>query len=428
MKRIVITGFGSISPLGTNAMDSFNALVRGEHGFRKIGRFSSDECCKTHFAAQVDENFTPREHSPFKEMPPKEQQKQLKKFDRHQIFALVAAAEAVKMANLNDISDDEFLDRIGVNFATGVGGLESAEECTLTAHAGKKQSPFGNLKFLPNIAAGYIASFFDFRGPNNAHCTACAAGAHSIADGFNAISTGEADIIIAGGTEAAITPVGISTFNAQSALSTRNDAPEIACRPFTTDRDGFVMGEGAACVVLEELSHALHRKATIYAELLGFCRTGDGRTGGTITAPHPEGRGAKRAILGAIKMSGKPANSVDYINAHGTSTLADKIEINAIREALCEHAPNVAVSATKSSTGHLLGASGALGAVFTILSIVKGVVPYTRNLTKENLSKDCEGVHHVMNQAIEKPINFALSNSFGFGGTNSCLAFSSYDD
>lgn len=425
--RVVVTGIGAISPLGGNAEESFDRLVRGEHGVRKIERFNPVEfSCKTWFAAQIDESFDPCKFSPFKDLSSAEQTKQLKKYDRHQIFALIAAAEAIEMAKLNDETDEEKLHRIGVNFSTGVGGLESVEQCTIISQSGSRQSPFGNLKFLPNIAAGYIASTWGFSGPVNAHCTACAAGSHSIADGYNAIVSGEADVVVAGGTEAAITPVGIATFNAQSAMSTENDAPEKASRPFADDRRGFVMGEGAAALVLEDLSHALKRGATILGELVSFCRTGDGATGAAITAPHPKGLGARRAMEGAIRKSGRPTNSVDFISAHATGTLADAIEIRAIRDALGSHASNVVVSATKSCTGHLLGASGALQAVFTVLSIKRGIVPFTRNLTESNIDPECVGVRHVLGESLRLKVNFALSNSFGFGGTNVCLAFGSY--
>lgn len=425
-RRVVITGVGAVTPLGAGAFESFDALLSGGHGFGRVESLAEFAGCKTHFAARVSDRFDPANFLSSTGMSPENQKKMLKKLDRHQVFALAAAAEAIESAGLEGTTDEALLDRIGVNFATGIGGLEAVEQCTLTVHSGKKQSPFGNLKFLPNIAAGYISSLWDFRGPNNAHCTACAAGAHSISDAFNAIAMDEADIIVAGGAEAAITPVGISTFNAQSALSTRNESPEFASRPFSNDRDGFVMGEGAACLVLEELGHALARGARIYAELLGFGRTGDGRTGGAITAPHAEGLGAKRSILAALRMAGRSPENVDYINAHATSTGADGIEIKAILQALGEHARDVAVSATKSATGHLLGASGALAAVFTVLSIVKGAVPFTRNLSEGNLSEDCRGVRHIVDRYLEKPINLALSNSFGFGGTNSCLAFGAY--
>ena len=425
--RVVITGIGAVSPLGGNANESFESLVRGEHGIRKIERFDPVEfACKTFFAAQIDQKFDACKFSPFRDLSLAEQTKQLRKLDRHQIFALIAAAEAIEMAQLHGVTDEEKLHRIGVNFSTGTGGLESIEQCTTISRSGSRQSPFGNLKFLPNIAAGYIASTWGFSGPNNAHCTACAAGSHSIADGYNAIVSGEADIIVAGGAEAAITPVGIGSFNAQFAMSTENDVPEKASRPFSADRHGFVMGEGAAAIVLEDLSHALERGATILAELVSFCRTGDGKTGGAITAPHPQGLGAKRAIEGAIIRSGRPATSVDFVNAHATSTHADAIEIRAIRDALGSHAANVPVSATKSCTGHLLGASGALQAVFTVLSIKRGIVPFTRNLTEHNLDPECVGVQHVFGESLRQKVDFALSNSFGFGGTNVCLAFGSY--
>ncbi|EPE37555.1 3-oxoacyl-[acyl-carrier-protein] synthase 2 [Candidatus Photodesmus katoptron] len=427
MKRIVITGFGAISPIGLNANESFKSLLQGKHGFRRITNFVPEKLgCKTTFAAQISENFNLIHHFPFSEMSIQEQKKQIKKLDRHQVFAMIAASEAIKMAGLDSIQNKKQLDRIGVNFSTGVGGMNSFETCVATSIAGKKQSPFGNLKFLPNIAAGYISNYWNFTGPNNAHCTACAAGAHSIADGYNAIFTGEADIIIAGASEASITPVGISTFNAQTALSVNNNSIDTASRPFTVDRNGFVMGEGGACLVLESFKSAQERGAKIYAELSGFCRTADGNTGQAITSPHPNGNGAKRAILGALERSGKSLYDVDYINTHSTSTIADFVEIKAIKEVFKEHAIKVLVSATKASTGHLLGASGAIEAVFTVLSIINNTVPYTRNLTMKNIDKACLGVNHVMEKPKRTNINLALSNSFGFGGTNVCVAISSY--
>lgn len=427
MTRVVITGFGAISPIGVDIPNHLESLKKGSHGLTKIDRFDPlTKGCKTTFCAAIPSDFDPAEHSPFKEMEKRERTKYLRKLDLHQVYALVAAGEAIAMANLNGISDDESLDEIGVNIATGAGGLAATEACTILTEAGKKQTPFNNLKFLPNIAAGYISSLWDFRGPNNSHSTACAAGSHSIIDSYNAIILGEAKVMIAGGAEAAITPVGISTFNAQTALSTRNDDFEVASRPFTKDRDGFVMGEGSGCLVLEEYEHAKARGAHIYAELVGYGRTGDGATGGSITAPHPKGRGGKRAMIKALKQANRDVSEVDYVNGHSTSTGADSIEIKSIIEVLgSENAEKTPVSGTKSFTGHLLGASGALEAVFSVMSIENNLIPFTNNLTPENLDDECKGVQHVFEKPLNQDVNFVLSNSFGFGGTNACLAFSS---
>ncbi|WP_172971635.1 beta-ketoacyl-[acyl-carrier-protein] synthase family protein [Pseudoalteromonas sp. A25] len=427
MRRIVVTGIGAISPIGNTAQNSFENLLQGKHGIRPIEHFSPEQfACKTTFAAQVCANLDPSTLPPFKQMDDSTRTKLLKKLDRHQLFAMVAAAEAITEAGLDTITNELQLQRIGVNIATGVGGLNSLEVCAGKAAKGKKQSPFGNLMFLPNLAAGYVASHWNFGGPNNSHSTACAASAHSIIDACNAIKGGEAEIIIAGGAEASVTPVGISTFNAQNALSTRNSEPQVASRPFTHDRDGFVMGEGAACLVLEEYDHAITRGVHVYCEIVGFGRTSDGFTGQALSAPHPQGLGAQRAMQTALNMADINTTEIDYINTHSTSTAADSIEVQAIKNAFAGHAKHIAVSGTKSQTGHLLGAAAAIEAVFTVLALKHQILPYTLNLTPDNVDANCQGVDLIMQKPMQKPVRYALSNSFGFGGTNASLAFKGF--
>ncbi|CAH9060256.1 3-oxoacyl-[acyl-carrier-protein] synthase 2 [Pseudoalteromonas sp. CIP111854] len=427
MRRIVVTGIGAISPIGDTAQSSFENLLQGRHGIRPIEHFNPTEfACKTLFASQVSENLNPAALAPFKNMEDSTRTKLLKKLDRHQLFAMIAAAEAIIEAGLNTITNEHILHRIGVNIATGVGGLNSLELCAGKAANGKKQSPFGNLMFLPNLAAGYVASHWNFGGPNNSHSTACAASAHSIIDACNAIKSGEAEIIVAGGAEASVTPVGIATFNAQNALSTRNNEPCAASRPFTHDRDGFVMGEGAACLVLEDYDHAITRGAKVYCEIVGFGRTSDGYTGQALSAPHPQGLGAQRAMQTALNMADINTTEVDYINAHSTSTAADSIEVLAIKNTFAEHAKHISVSGTKSQTGHLLGAAAAIEAVFTVLALKSHTLPYTLNLTPDNADPACQGVDLIMQKPMQKPVRYALSNSFGFGGTNASLAFKGF--
>lgn len=426
MNRVVITGYGCISPLANSADETFTALLAGKTGERPIERFDySQKGCKTSFASQIPDDVDFLSLYPFSEMEKSEVVKLFKKLDRHQRYAFVAAGEAVKMANIQAM-DDACLEQVGVNFATGVGGIESLEASAIAADNGKRQKPYSNLQFLPNIAAGYIANHWGFQGPNNSHCTACAASAHSIIDAFNSVAIGESSIMLAGGAEASVTPVGIGSFNAQTALSTKNDLVGEASRPFSDDRAGFVMGEGSACIVLESLDSALKRGATIYAEVVGYGRTGDGKTQGSITAPHPEGDGAKRAMQKAIAMSGRELTDVGYINAHATGTIADSIEINAVRNLFGAHASNISVSSTKSSTGHLLGAAGALEGLITVLSLNHGTLPYTRNLEADKLDDKCLGVSHVIGEPEKKQVTLALSNSFGFGGTNASLAFAPF--
>ncbi|CAM4304170.1 beta-ketoacyl-[acyl-carrier-protein] synthase family protein [Pseudoalteromonas byunsanensis] len=428
MRRIVVTGIGAISPIGTSAQSSFDSLLQGKHGIQPIEHFDPVQfACKTTFAAQVSSQLDANTLAPFKYMDDSARTKLLKKLDRHQMFAMIAAAEAISEAGLDNLTDEQLRHRIGVNIATGVGGLNSLEVCAAKAANGKKQSPFGNLMFLPNLAAGYVASHWNFGGPNNAHCTACAASAHSIIDGCNAIKSGEAEIIVAGGAEASVTPVGIATFNAQNALSTRNTDLTAASRPFTIDRDGFVMGEGAACLVLEEYDHAITRGAKIYCEIVGFGRTSDGYTGQALSAPHPHGSGAQRAMQNALNMANLHTQDVQYINAHSTSTAADSIEVLAIKKTFAEHAAQLAVSGTKSQTGHLLGAAAAIEAVFTVLALKHQMLPFTLNLTTSNVDPDCLGVDLIMQSARQAEVNVALSNSFGFGGTNAAIAFKALD-
>ncbi len=411
MKRVVVTGLGSITPLGNNLPEYWDNLLKGCSGIGKITLFdASNHPCQ--IAGEV-KGFDPADYMAKKEA---------KRMDRFSRFAVAASKQALTDANF--VIDELNADRTGVLIGTGVGGIqviETQNEVLLTKGP-RKVSPFTVPTMIGNMAAGLTAIHTGAKGPNSCTVTACAAGSNAIGDAFRLIQRGYADTMICGGTEAAITPLSVAGFCSAKALSlTRNDDPDHASRPFDKERDGFVMGEGAGILILEELSHALARNARIYGEIIGYGMTCDAYH---MTAPVPEGLGATRAIELALQDGQIAASAVDYINAHGTSTAAnDSTETKAIKKALGEHAYKVAISSTKSMTGHLLGGSGGIEAVATMMAIANDRVPPTFNL--ENPDPECD-LDYIANQSRELKVEVALSNSFGFGGHNVTLAFKKY--
>jgi 3-oxoacyl-[acyl-carrier-protein] synthase II len=409
-RRVVVTGLGMITPLGIGVEESWNGLIAGRSGIRKITQFDAS-AFPTQIAGEV-EGFNPEDYIELKE---------IKKMDRFIHFALAAATMAMSDAGLR-ITDDN-ADRTGVIVGSGIGGLHSIEHyhSVLLEKGPRRITPFFIPMLIVNLAAGQISIKFGAKGPNSAVATACATGSHAIGDAFKIIQRGDADAMIAGGAEAVITPLGIGGFNAMKALSTRNNEPEKASRPFDIDRDGFVMGEGSGIIVLESLDHAVARGAKIYAELTGYGMTADAYH---ITSPAPGGGGAARCMEIALKDAGIDGTALAYINAHGTSTkYGDELETSAIKKVFGEHAYKIAVNSTKSMTGHLLGAAGGVEAIIAVLSIKNDIVPPTINL--DNPDPECD-LDYVPHEARKMKVNYALTNSFGFGGTNACLIFKKF--
>ncbi|NJO97224.1 MAG: beta-ketoacyl-ACP synthase II [Pleurocapsa sp. CRU_1_2] len=409
-KRVVITGLGAITPIGKNLADYWDGLLRGRNGVGAVTLFdASEHACQ--IAAEV-KNFDPHEYL---------DKKDAKRMDRFAQFGVCASIQALADAKfeINELNADQ----VGVLIGTGVGGLRVMEEQNenLITKGPRKVSPFTIPMMIANMAAGLTAIHTGAKGPNSCTVTACAAGSHAIGDAFRLVQGGYAKAMICGGAEAAVTPLSFAGFCSAKALSTRNDSPENASRPFDRDRDGFVMGEGSGILLLEELEHALGRGAKIYAEIVGYGMTCDAYH---MTSPVPGGQGAAKAIELALTDGDLSPNQVDYINAHGTSTQAnDSNETKAIKKALGERANQIAVSSTKSMTGHLLGGSGGIEAVATVMAIANNRVPPTINL--KNPDPDCD-LDYVPNSSREQQVNVALSNSFGFGGHNVTLAFKKY--
>jgi len=406
-RRVVVTGVGIVSALGKDSLGTWEALLAGRSGITRISRFDVSGF-PTQIAGEI-KDFDPLEYV---------DRKSARKMDRFIAFAIAAAEDAVRNSGL-DIPFPCF-DRAGVYIGSGIGGFETIEREHEKFIAGgpRRISPFFIPAAIINEASGQVSIRFGAGGPNMASCTACAAGCHAIGDSFKIIQRGAADIMIAGGSEAAITPMGIGGFSALKALSSRNDEPGKASRPFDRDRDGFVVGEGAGILILEELEHARKRGAEILAEIAGYGMSGDAFH---ITAPSEDGSGGVRVIKAALEDAGVIPEQVDYINAHGTSTPPnDRIETAAVKQVFGDHARRLAISSTKSMTGHLLGAAGGLEAAVSVLAIRDQVMPPTINL--ENPDPDCD-LDYVPNQARESRIRYALSNSFGFGGTNGALLF-----
>ncbi len=410
-RRVVITGVGLVTPLGIGVEESWAALCDGKSGIGEITRFDAS-AFDTKIAAEV-KGFHAGDFLPKKEA---------KRLQRFIAYAVAAARMALEDSRLN--VDSSNAERTGVFTGCGLGGLSMIEDSTLIVErrGPKKVSPFLVPMMIGNMAAGMISIFLGAKGPNSSVATACAAGTHGVGESYNIIQRGGADAMIAGGVESVISPTCIAGFNAMKALSTRNDEPEKASRPFDRDRDGFVVGEGSGILILEELEQALERGADIYAEVCGYGMSGDAYH---MAAPSPEGEGASRCMRAALDDAGITGDKVDYINAHGTSTpLNDLLETQAIKTVFKDHAYSLAISSTKSMTGHLLGGAGGIEAVFTALTLNYGILPPTINL--DNPGEECD-LDYIPHTARKKDINVAMSNSFGFGGTNACLVFKKFD-
>ncbi len=407
-RRVAITGVGLVSPLAVGTEETWSALLRGESGIRRIETFDASA-----FPSQIAGEVRGFDPEPFFG-----EKKEIKKTDLFIQFGLAAAEFALNDSKLE--IEKENSERVGVIIGSGIGGLHTIERthATLLEKGPRWISPFFIPSLAVNMAAGQVSIKYGVRGPNSAPCTACSTGLHAIGDAFRLIQHGYADTMIAGGTEAVISPLGIGGFCAMRALSTRNDEPERASRPWDRDRDGFVVAEGAGILILEDLERARARGAGVYAEIAGYGMSGDAYH---ISAPHPEGLGAERVMRQALKDAGLSPESVDYINAHGTSTpLGDVGEAIAIKKVFGDHAYKVAVSSTKSATGHLLGAAGGLEAGFLALAIRDQVMPATLNL--ENPGEGCD-LDFVPGEARRAKLDVCLTNSFGFGGTNGALLF-----
>ena len=409
-RRVVVTGVGMITPLGISTEETWQGLLAGRSGIKRITQFDA-AAFATQIAGEIV-GFNPEDY-----IEPKE----IKKMDRFIHFAIAAATMAMKDSGLK--ISDENAERTGVIVGSGMGGLHAIERYhSIYLEKGPKRiTPFFIPMLIVNLASGQVSIRFGAKGPNSAVATACATGSHAIGDALKIIQRGDADAMIAGGTEAVITPLGIGGFNAMKALSTRNDEPEKASRPFDIDRDGFIMGEGAGVLVLESLESAAGRGARIYAELIGYGMTADAYH---ITSPSPGGEGAARCMELALKDAGSSASDINYINAHGTSTkYGDELETHAVKTVFGEHAYRLAVSSTKSMIGHLLGAAGGVEAVITVLCIYHDNVPPTINLDHPDPECDLDYVPHT---SRKMSVDQALSNSFGFGGTNACLVFKKF--
>ncbi|MEC1590015.1 beta-ketoacyl-ACP synthase II [Bacillus sonorensis] len=408
-KRVVITGLGALSPLGNDVKTSWSNAVNGVSGVGPITRVNADE-----YPAKVAAELKDFKIEDYMD------KKEARKMDRFTQYAVVSAKMAVEDAKL-DINDNN-ADRVGVWVGSGIGGLETLEQQfeTFLTKGPRRVSPFFVPMMIPDMATGQISIALGAKGVNSCTVTACATGTNSIGDAFKVIQRGDADVMITGGTEAPLTRMSFAGFSANKALSTNPD-PKTASRPFDKNRDGFVMGEGAGIIVLEELEHALNRGAYIYAEIVGYGSTGDAYH---ITAPAPNGEGGARAMKEAIKDAGLSPGEIDYINAHGTSTpYNDKYETIAIKEVFGEHAYKLAISSTKSMTGHLLGAAGGIEAIFSVLAIKEGIIPPTINI--QTPDEDCD-LDYVPDKARRQDVNVVLSNSLGFGGHNATLIFKKF--
>lgn len=412
LKRVVVTGLGSITPIGNTAPDTWEALLQGVSGAGPVTLFDAS-LYKTRFACEV-KGYDVNKYF---------DRKEARKYDRYAQFAVVAATEAIADSGILDYENVD-RDEIGVIFSAGIGGLKTLEDelygFDRNRHLGPKFNPFFIPKMIADIAAGHISMINGFRGPNFAPTSACASSTNAVIDAFNYIRLGKADAIVCGGAEASITESSVGGFNAMQALSTRNDDPTTASRPFSKSRDGFVMGEGAAALILEDLDHALARGARIYAEVVGGGMSADAYH---LTASHPEGLGAKLVMRRALKDAEMTPDQIDYINVHGTSTpVGDISEVKAIKEVFGDHAKALNISSTKSMTGHLLGATGALEAMVCVLSVQNDVVPPTINFTPGD---EDESIDYSLNYTFGKPqkrvVNAALSNTFGFGGHNASV-------
>lgn len=416
-RRVVITGIGTINPLGHNIEEYFKALEEGVSGVDNIKSFDATNN-KTKFAAEI-KNYNPEEYF---------ERKEVRKLDPFTQFALIATDEAVKDAGLEE-AEGLNKDRVGVVWGDGIGGVstlydEVSAHCN-SGNATPRFSPFMVLKMLPNMAAGHISLKYGYRGVGYAAVSACSSSTHSIMCAVDQIRLGRADVMITGGSEGAVAFVGISAFNSMMALSTRNDDPKTASRPYDKGRDGFVMGEGGAALVIEELEHAKARGAKIYAEIVGSGASTDAHH---VTAPDPEGEGAQLCMRAALEEAGIAPEAIDYINTHGTSTpLGDLAELKGIQAVFGDHAYNLNISSTKSMTGHLLGAAGAVEVLALVMAITKGIIPPTINIEELDPAID-ERINLTRDVAQKRDVRYALSNNFGFGGQNSTLILKRYEE
>ena len=408
LKRVVITGMGALTPIGNTLTEYWDALIAGKSGAAPITQFDAT-LFKTQFACEV-KGFNVEDHI---------DKKEARKLDQFSQYAIVSATEAMADAALMESNPN--LDRIGVIWGSGVGGLKTFQEESKNFFAGDgtpRFNPFFIPKMIADIAAGHISIKYGLRGPNYVTVSACASSTNAIIDSFNLIRLGKADAIVTGGSEAAVNEMGMGGFNALKALSTRNDSPETASRPFDVDRDGFVLGEGAGALILEEYEHAIKRGAKIYAEVIGGGMSGDAYH---MTAPHPDGIGARNTMIAAIEDAEISASDIDYVNVHGTSTpLGDIAEVKAIQAVFGEHAYNLNISSTKSMTGHLLGAAGAIEAIACVMSVVHDIIPPTINHFTDDPELD-PNLNFTFNKAQKRTVNIALSNTFGFGGHNTSV-------
>ncbi|MFN4892422.1 MAG: beta-ketoacyl-ACP synthase II [Bacteroidota bacterium] len=413
LKRIVVTGIGALTPIGNNLDDYWNKLLAGVSGAGPITHFDASKV-RTRFACEI-KNFDPTQYL---------DKKEARKLDRFAQLALVVSDQAMVDAGLN--KDNINPDRVGVVFASGIGGLITFQH-EVTEFAKGDGTPRFNPFFIPkmilDIAAGHISMRHNLRGPNFAVVSACASSTHAIMDAFNLLRLGKADIILTGGAESVISEAGVGGFNAMKAMSERNDDPQTASRPYDKDRDGFVMGEAAGCLVLETLDSALARGAKIYCEVVGAGATADAYH---ITAPHPEGLGAKNVMFAALEEAGMRPDEIDYINTHGTSTpIGDGAEVKAITQVFGEHAYQLNISATKSMTGHCLGAAGVIEAIACIKAVIHDIVPPTINHFTDDPELDPK-LNFTFNKPQARPVRAALSNTFGFGGHNACVIVKKY--
>lgn len=418
LKRVVVTGLGAVTPVGLSAEETWNNLLAGVSGAAPITLFDSS-MYKTQFACEVKglniNDWIDR--------------KEARKLDRYTQLAMVSAMQAVKDSAMDLETVNK--NRIGVIFGVGIGGIKTFEDevsyNALHKENGPKFNPFFIPKMISDIAAGQISIHYGFHGPNYATTSACASSTNAIADAFNLIRLGKADVIVSGGAEAAICGCGVGGFNAMHALSTRNDDPQRASRPFSASRDGFVMAEGAGCLILEELEHAKARGAKIYAEMVGEGESADAYH---ITASHPEGLGAKLVMQAALNDAGMKPEDIDYINVHGTSThVGDISEAKAIKEVFGDAAYKLNISSTKSMTGHLLGAAGAVEAMVSVLSVQNDIIPPTINHEEDDKDEEIDyNLNFTFNKAQKRTVRAAMSNTFGFGGHNACVIFKKYDD
>ena len=410
LKRVVVTGFGAITPIGNNAQEYWENLVKGVSGAAPITLFDSTNF-KTKFACEV-KNFNPLDHF---------EKKEAKKMDRNTQLGVVAAREAVSHSRI--IEDQVDKNRVGVIWGSGIGGLETFETEVLgwaKSEGIPRFNPFFIPKMIADITPGHVSMEYGFHGPNYTTVSACASSTNALIDAKMLLQLGKADVIVCGGSEAAVTASGMGGFNSMMALSTRNDDYKTASRPFDKDRDGFVLGEGAGCIILEEYEHAKKRGATIYAELAGGGLSADAYH---MTAPHPEGLGAYLVMKNCLEDAGLTPNEVDHINMHGTSTpLGDIAESNAIARLLGEHAFDIQINSTKSMTGHLLGAAGVIEAIAALGTILHGIVPPTINHFTDDENIDSR-LDFTFNHAVKKDVKIAMSNTFGFGGHNACVLF-----